>query len=116
MGVIYTFEPKSTNKAMQCAMKILDVKYKKTDIPHAKIPNIGQQNSLNIINSNNCLMVCYWILQWFFDLKEDANPYHDNPYPVLREHVETFKKEQDGLELIGVIPKTRHGSKWGFPS
>ena len=45
------------------------------------------------------------------ELKEDAKPYHINPFPLLpllplpKNNRLTFKKEVDGLIKIGVIKK-----------
>jgi hypothetical protein len=36
-------------------------------------------------------------------LKEGAQPYHDRPFPILKKHVKTLKKEIQRLCDLGVL-------------
>ena len=39
------------------------------------------------------------------ELKENAKPYHANPFPISKTHKPTLKKEADTLIKIGVLKK-----------
>ncbi len=48
-------------------------------------------------------------------LKEKAQPYHDRPFPILKKHVETLKKEIQRLCDLGIL-EWQADSKWALPT
>jgi hypothetical protein len=51
----------------------------------------------------------------FFELKEDAKPFHGRPYPIPKIHKAILMKEIDCLMSIGVL-NWQPSSKWALPS
>ena len=49
------------------------------------------------------------------ELKEDAKPYHEKPFPIPKIHKPTLKKEVDRLIKIGVLKKINN-SQWAAPT
>ena len=96
-------EPWRTEEATQCAIHILDAKYEKADLqsivdtncPHL---SLRHQNKLFDLLTKYEDLFDGTLGDWstepvFFDLKEDAKPYHVRAYPVSYAHKETLKKE-----------------------
>ena len=48
-------------------------------------------------------------------LKEGAKPYHARAFPIPNIHEQTFKKDLDRLESIGVLRKVNR-SEWAAPA
>mgnify|MGYP005753024869 CR=1 FL=1 len=49
------------------------------------------------------------------ELKEGAQPYHVNPYPIPHAYRDTLRMEVERLCKIGVLKKVNH-SEWGAPT
>ena len=114
----------STEEATQCAIHILDAKYKKADL-HSVVDTNFPHLSLADQNKVLDLLTKYEDLfdstlgDWntepvSFDLKEDAS-YHGRAYPVPHAHKETLKKELNRLCELGVL-EWQPKSEWASPS
>jgi hypothetical protein len=114
----------SVEDQMERIKKILDAKYSATDLEkvcstqsHLKLEK--QQKLLALLTKFEDLFdgtLGKWNEEPVkLELKEDATPYHAQPFPIPRCHAETLKMEVDRLVEIGVLKKVNR-SKWAAPS
>jgi len=117
-------EPDSTKELTKRALRILDAKYEKADLPAI----VSTCDHLNESQKEKLLQVLQKFETLFdgtlgdwnttpvhFELKEGAKPYHGRPFPVPRIHRETMKKEVDRMVKLGIM-KWEGESEWAFPS
>jgi hypothetical protein len=118
-------EPESTRNATKRMVEILDAKYDKADLPsivknncaHLSMPH---QNLLLALLLKYKEISDFMLGDWklppvFFELKEDAKPYHGRPYPIPKMHKAAPMKEINCLVTIGVL-NWQPSSKWASPS
>ena len=117
-------EPLSTADLTKRAVRILDVKYKKADLPNIvdscdHIDDTEKDELLQLLKKYEGLFdgtLGNWkTTPVHFELKDDAKPYHGRAFPVPRIHWETLKKEIDRLVKLGIL-KWEGESEWAFPS
>ena len=117
-------EPESTKELTKRALRILDAKYEKANLPSI----VSTCDHLNERQKDMLLQVLLKFEKLFdgtlgdwdtdpvhFELKDGAKPYHGRPFPVPRIHRETMKKEVDRLVKLGIL-KWEGESEWAFPS
>jgi len=98
-------EPTATLELTQRAVRILDAKYEKADLPavvkqHSSHLNTVQQAELISLLQEFEELFDGSLGEWqtppiSLELKEDAIPYHGRAYPVPHVHKDTLKKEID---------------------
>ena len=120
-----TLEPPVTAAATERAVKILDAKYEKADLPRVVQENCqhltrDQRNVLLKLLLNYEELFDGTLGDWDtdpvdFELKPGAKPYHGKAFPVPHIHKETLKKEVDRLVELGVLVK-QPNSEWGCPT
>ena len=118
-------EPTSTQEATHRAVRILDSKYEKADLPA-----IVRERCSHLTLYQRCqlqkLLTTYEVLfdgtlgDWktnpvSIKLKPGATPYHGRAYPVPHVHLETLRKEVNRLEIIGVLIR-QPDSEWASPT
>ena len=118
-------EPTSTQEATHRAVRILDSKYEKADLPA-----IIRDRCSHLTLYQRCqlqkLLTTYEVLfdgtlgDWqtnpvSIKLKPGATPYHGRAYPVPHVHLETLRKEVNRLERIGVLIR-QPDSEWASPT
>jgi hypothetical protein len=118
-------EPTSTQEATHRAVRILDSKYEKADLPA-----IVRERCSHLTLYQRCqlqkLLTTYEVLfdgtlgDWktnpvSIKLKPGATPYHGRAYPVPHVHLETLRKEVNRLERIGVLIR-QPDSEWASPT
>ena len=117
-------EPDSTKELTKRALRILDAKYEKADLPAI----VSTCDHLNESQKEKLLQVLEKFETLFdgtlgdwntdpvhFEFKDGAKPYHGRPFPVPRIHRETMKKEVDRMVKLGIM-KWEGESEWAFPS
>ena len=117
-------EPIITKKATERMIKILDSNYRKANL------KILVQGALHLNEKQRDLL--YKLLlkyedifdgslgEWKtspveFELVDGAQPHSQRHYPVPHLYKETFKKELDRLEKLGVLERVQQ-SEWGSPT
>ena len=120
-----TLEPISTEQQTSRAVKILDAKYEK-----ANLPKVVSENCAHLtVDERNKLLRLLLKYEELFDgglgewqtdpisleLKEGATPYHGKPFRVPQVHESTTRKEVERLVHLGVL-KRQSDSEWGFPT
>jgi len=117
-------EPVSTAELTKRAIRILDAKYEKADLPAIveKCDHLekNQKDMLLEVLTNFEGLFDGTLGDWktspvHFELKEGVNPYHGRPFPIPRIHRETTKKEVDRMVKLGIL-KWEGESEWAFPS
>jgi len=118
-------EPTSMKEATHRAVRILDSKYEKADLPA-----VVREHCTHLTLWQRCqllkLLMTYEILfdgtlgDWqtapvALKLKPGATPYHGRAYPVPHVHLKTLLKEVKRLEEIGVLVK-QPDSEWASPT
>ena len=120
-----TEEPVSTHEETKRAVKILDAKYEKADLP-----TVVEENCSHLTDSErSTLLVLLQKYEELFDgtlgewdtdpvhleLKKGSTPFRGRPFPVPQIHEATLKREVERLCSLGVIEKQRD-SEWGSPT
>ena len=108
-----TNEPNSTEELTDRAVKILDAKYKKADLPSIVDNNcshlsLHQQTSLLKLLTDYEELFHGTLGEWdtepvSLELKEGTKPYAGKPYPIPRVHREALRKEVERLCELGVL-------------
>ena len=117
-------EPIVTQEATERILKILDSKYEKANLRLV----VEVAKHLTPIEREKLykLLIKYQDIfdgslgAWKtddvdFKMKEGAKPFSQRYYPVPHLYKETFKKELDRLEKLGVLEKVQQ-SEWGSPT
>ena len=118
-------EPERTADLTDTAVKILDAKYEKADLPaivEKDCAHLSLHQRIKLLQ----LLKEYEDLfdgilgEWDTDpvsleLKPDAKPYYGKPYPIPRSYRDTLKKEVQRLCDLGVI-KWQPESEWASQS
>ena len=118
-------EPDSTKELTKRAIKILDAKYEKADLPDIV------ENQCQHLDAHQRKLLLDLLLEFedLFDgtlgiwdtepvhleLKEGAKPYHGRPYPVPKAHKETLMKEIQRMCDIGILA-WQPESEWASPT
>jgi hypothetical protein len=117
-------EPIVTQEATERILKILDSKYEKANL---RLVVKGAKHLMPIEREKLYkLLIKYQDIfdgslgAWEtdnvdFEMKEGAKPISQQYYPVPHLYKETFKKELDRLEQLGVLEKVQQ-SEWGSPT
>jgi hypothetical protein len=118
-------EPQSTAQETERAVKILDAKYKKADLPEVLKNNCAhlsakdQQKLLELLLEFEELFdgtLGDWDTEHVsFQLQPGATPYKGRPFPVPKIHKETLLKEIERLCKLGVLVR-QSDSEWASPS
>jgi hypothetical protein len=106
-------EPQSTQDANECAMWILDAKYRKADLQsvvrdNCKHLSANQKKKLLQLLKKYESLFDGTLGDWktkpvSFQLKEGASPYHSQAFPVPKIHKDTLIKEVERLVKLGVL-------------
>ena len=118
-------EPNSTAELTKKAIKILDAKYEKADLPKIveetceHIDESERQELLELLQKYE-EMFDGTLGDWktepvHFELKEGAKPFRGRPCPVPHIHKETLSKEVDRMVELGIL-KWEGESEWASPS
>ena len=120
-----TEEPVSTHEETKRAVKILDAKYEKADLPTVVEDNCShltdsERSSLLVLLQKYEELFDGTLGEWDTDpvhleLKKDSTPFRGRPFPVPQIHEATLKREVERLCSLGVIEKQRD-SEWGSPT
>jgi hypothetical protein len=118
-------EPPSTSQETERAVKILDAKYEKADLPEVVKNNCAhlsakdQQKLLELLLEFEELFdgtLGDWDTEHVsFQLQPGATPYKGRPFPVPKIHKETLLKEIERLCKLGVLVR-QSDSEWASPS
>ena len=118
-------EPIVTREETKRAVKILDAKYEKADLPKIVKDNCdhlssAQQRKLLLLLQKYEILFDGTLGDWqtspvSFQLKDGAKPYHGRPFPVPHVHLKTLKKEVARLCELGVL-KRQPSSEWASPT
>jgi len=118
-------EPKSTELATQCVVKILDAKYEKENLPEIIENNCSHLNPeeqaklLEVLNEFDDLFhgtLGDWDTESVsFELKEGAKPYHGRAFLIPKVHKETILKKIRRLIELGML-EWQLLSEWATPS
>lgn len=118
-------EPASTRDATKRAVRILDAKYEKADLPKVvqetcEHLTTSQRNKLLKLLLEHEELFDGTLGDWqddpvSFRLKPGATPYHGRAFPIPKIHLETLKKEVERLVQIGVL-KRQPQSEWASPT
>jgi hypothetical protein len=119
-------EPDSTKELTNRAVKILDAKYEKADLP--KIVET-QCRHLDAHQRKELLDLLLEFEDLFdgtlgiwdtepvhLELKDDAKLYHGKPYPVPKAHKETLMKEIQRMCDIGILLAWQPELEWASPT
>ncbi len=101
------FEPEYTKELTDHAVKILDAKYEKEDLPQIvkdTCSHLVESKKLDLLSllQRYEQMFDRTLGKWKtepvnFELNEDAQPYHGRPFPVPKIHKVTLHKEVDRM-------------------
>jgi hypothetical protein len=118
-------EPQSTQDATKHVTRILDAKYKKTDLQtivrdNCKHLSANQKKKLLQLLTKYESLFDGTLGDWktkpvSFQLKEGVSPYHGRAFPVPKVHKETIIKEVERLCQLGVLER-QPASEWALPS
>jgi hypothetical protein len=118
-------EPIVTREATKRAVKILDAKYEKANLPeivqnNCKHLTVTQRHSLLKLLSKYETLFDGTLGDWqtkpvSFQLKEGIKPYHGRAFPVPHIHLKTLRKEVERLCELGVL-KRQPSSEWASPT
>ncbi len=118
-------ELQSTQDATKRVTRILDAKYKKTDLQSIVRDNCehlsaDQQKKLLQLLTKYESLFDGTLDDWktkpvSFQLKEGVSPDHSQAFPVPKVHKETVIKEVERLCQLGVLER-QHVSEWASPS
>ena len=117
-------ESESVKDSMTRLTRILDANYDTPDLETevAKMTHLNpiQRNLLLALLKKNENLFDGQLGDWVGDpveipLKEGAKPYHARAFPIPHIHEETFKKDLDRLESIGILRKVNR-SEWAAPA
>ena len=108
------------------ASTILDAKYEKVDIDTVISENCShlspdqQKDLADMLKKHEKLfdgtLGCYPHDKMSIELLPGSKPVYRRHYPVAETHKQTFKKELDHLESIGVLEKVQSPSLWCLPT
>lgn len=121
--ILRSAEPKATREATERVVKILDSKYEKANLEeiaeNAKNLNREQKRLLLKLLKQFEPLFDGTLGRWQtepvkIETKPGAKPVNSRWYPVPRINKETFKKELERLESIGVLERVQE-SQWGTP-
>jgi hypothetical protein len=117
-------EPASTREMTNRAVKILDSKYEKANLPEL----VNEYSHLTVYQRHKLLDLLQEFEELFdgtlgdwdtepvsLKLKPDAKPFHGRAFPVPHIHLKTLKKEMERLCEIGVL-KRQPVSEWASPT
>ena len=118
-------EPQSTKELTDRAVKILDAKYEKADLPEIvetqckHLDTHQQKELLNLLTEFEDLFdgtLGSWETEpVHLETKEGATPYHGRPYPVPIAHKQTLIKEIQRMCDIGILA-WQPESEWALPT
>jgi hypothetical protein len=117
-------ESESVKDSMTRLTRILDANYDTPVLEDevAKMTHLNpiQRNLLLALLKENESLFDGQLGDWVGDpieipLKEGAKPYHAKAFPIPHIHEQTFKKDLDRLESIGVLRKVNR-SEWAAPA
>ena len=117
-------ESESVKDSMSRLTRILDANYDTPDLEAevAKMMHLTaiQRSLLLALLKSNENLFDGQLGDWIGDpveipLKEGSKPYHARAFPIPNIHEQTFKKDLDRLESIGVLRKVNR-SEWAAPA
>jgi hypothetical protein len=118
-------EPDSTRELTDRAIKILDAKYEKADLPEIvntqcqHLDTHQRQELLTLLpefeDLFNGTLGIWETKPVHLELKEGATPYHGRPYPVPQTHKQTLMKEIQRMCDIGILA-WQPESVWALPT
>ena len=117
-------ESESVKDSMSRLTRILDANYDTPDlveeVTNMKNLNSNQRSLLLALLKKNETLFDGQLGNWVgnpveIPLKEGAKPYHARAFPIPNIYEQTFKKDFDRLESIGVLQKVNR-SEWEAPA